>query len=59
MVPIRRVNTVLSLKNQRHFLKCSLLQILLGTLTLLLLNTTCPVLANIADPDQLASSEAN
>ena len=28
-------------------------------LTLLLLNTTCPVLANSADPDQLASEEAN
>ena len=28
-------------------------------LTLLLLNTTCPVLANSEDPDQLASSEAN
>ena len=28
-------------------------------LTLLLLNTTCPVLANSQDPDQLASEEAN
>ena len=28
-------------------------------LTLLLLNTTCPVLANSADPDQLVSEEAN
>ena len=28
-------------------------------LTLLLLNTTCPVLAHSADPDQLASEEAN
>ena len=28
-------------------------------LTLLLLSTTCPVLANSVDPDQLASSEAN
>ena len=28
-------------------------------LTLLLLNTTCPVLANSADSDQLASEEAN
>ena len=28
-------------------------------LTLLLLNMTCPVLANRADPDQLASEEAN
>ena len=28
-------------------------------LTLLLLNTTCPVIANSVDPDQLASEEAN
>ena len=28
-------------------------------LILLLLNTTCPVLANSVDPDQLASEEAN
>ena len=28
-------------------------------LTLLLLSTTCPVLANSVDPDQLASLEAN
>ena len=28
-------------------------------LTFLLLNTTCPVLANSVDPDQLASEEAN
>ena len=28
-------------------------------LTLLMLNTTCPVLANSEDPDQLASEEAN
>ena len=27
--------------------------------TLLLLNTTCPVFANSVDPDQLASEEAN
>ena len=27
--------------------------------TFLSLNTTCPVLANSVDPDQLASSEAN
>ena len=31
----------------------------IAILTLLLLNTTCPVLANCADPDQLASEEAN
>ena len=30
-----------------------------NVLTLLLLNTTCPVSANSADPDQLASEEAN
>ena len=29
------------------------------TLTLLLLNTSCPVLVNSVDPDQLASEEAN
>ena len=29
------------------------------SLTLLLLNTTCLVLANSVDPDQLASEEAN
>ena len=28
-------------------------------LTLLLLNTTCPVLTNSVEPDQLASEEAN
>ena len=28
-------------------------------LALLLLNTTCPVVANSVDPDQLASEEAN
>ena len=28
-------------------------------LTLLLLNTSCPFLANSVDPDQLASEEAN
>ena len=28
-------------------------------ITILLLNTTCPVLANSLDPDQLASSEAH
>ena len=28
-------------------------------LTLLLLNMTCPVLANSVDPDQFASEEAN
>ena len=48
-----------SLKNKKKKIECHLLQILLGTLTLLLLNTTCPVLANSVDPDQLASEEAN
>ena len=33
--------------------------IIIVLLTLLLLNTTCPVLANSVDPDQLASEEAN
>ena len=28
-------------------------------LTLLFLNTTCPILANSVEPDQLASKEAN
>ena len=28
-------------------------------LIVLLLNTTCPFIANIVDPDQLASEEAN
>ena len=31
----------------------------IGIVILLLLNTTCPVLANSVDPDQLASEEAN
>ena len=31
----------------------------ISLLTLLLLNTTCLVLANSVDPDQLASEEAN
>ena len=30
-----------------------------SVLTVLLPNTTCPALANSADPDQLASEEAN
>ena len=32
---------------------------ILTVLTLLLLNTTCPVLANSVDPDQLVSEKAN
>ena len=31
----------------------------MSSLTLLLLNMRCPVLANIVDPDQLTSDEAN
>ena len=37
---------------------CSVIVVLSGHLTLLL-NTSCPVLANSVDPDQLASEEAN
>ena len=49
-------------------IQCSLIKTFVNTytffstlkfLTLLLLNTTCPVLANSVDPDQLASEEAN
>ena len=39
--------------------KCFFLISLISILTLLLLNTTCPVSANSVDPDQLASEEAN
>ena len=35
------------------------IEIFLNRLTLLLLNTTCPVLANSVDPNQMASEEAN
>ena len=49
--PIRSISTVAVL----HRFYC----ISILTLTLLLLNTTCSVLANSVDPDQLASSEAN
>ena len=35
------------------------MSLLLLHLTILLLNTICPVLANSVDPDQLASEEAN
>ena len=42
------------------FTKGTALKALRGiVLTLLLLNMTCPVLANSVDPDQLASEEAN
>ena len=34
-------------------------KLFISLLTLLLLNTTGPVLANSVDPDQLASEEAN
>ena len=40
-----------------HCLSFTLLGV--SRLTLLLLNTTCHVLANSEDPDQLASEEAN
>ena len=38
---------------------CHLVLLTLNPLTLLMLNMTCPVLANSVDPDQLASEEAN
>ena len=41
-----KINTILTVSYQLY-------------LTLLLLSTTCPVLANSVDPDQLASEEAN
>ena len=43
----------IDIKNKKKHVDRNLL------LTLLLLNTTCPVLANSVDPDQLASEEAN
>ena len=47
----------MSIKSNISSLNCiSLLEL---ALTLLLLNTTSAVLANSADPDQLASEEAN
>ena len=49
----RPVQLLISLKNY-------MVMVLTETiLTLLLLNRTCPVLANSVDPDQLASKEAN
>ena len=44
-----------------HFVRVCILRCLLAItiLTLILLNTTCPVLAKSVDPDQLASEEAN
>ena len=36
----------------------SFVQMFTPPLTILLLNTTCPVLANSVDPDQLTSEEA-
>ena len=41
------------------YVKLSSATAVTGTLTLLLLNTACPVLANSVDPDQLASEETN
>ena len=43
----------------RPFLLIRIISDSLCILTLLLLNTTCPVLTNSVDPDQLASEEAN
>ena len=43
----------------RYHIQPNYRAVCLGFLTLLLLNTTCPVLANSVDPDQLASEEAN
>ena len=40
-------------------IKMSSVVVVIGTLTLLLPSTTCLVLANSVDPDQLASEEAN
>ena len=45
--------------NNKHHLKIKNKFPLKSSLTLLLLNRTCPVLANSVDPDQLASEEAN
>ena len=45
----------LTVKHDYKQLKCHLSALL----TLLLLNTTCPFLANSVDTDQLASEEAN
>ena len=42
-----------------HMPESTFPQVPAHVITLLLLNTTCPVLANSVDPDQLASSEAN
>ena len=44
---------------EHTFLWKNMESICLIILSLLLLNTTCPVLANSVDPDQLASEEAN
>ena len=43
----------------RGLLRLVIVALLGRFLTLLLLNTTCPVLANSINPDQLASEEAN
>ena len=46
-------------KYKEKIIKMLSAAVVICTLTLLLLNTTCPFLANSVDPDQLASSEAN
>ena len=46
-------------KKKKKNKKYCLLQILLGTLSLVLLNPDMSCLSNRVDPDQLASSEAN
>ena len=48
-----------SLKNKKKKIRKFSFIILQGGLTLFLLNMTCTVLTNSADPDQLASEEAN
>ena len=59
-------NNVYPCKPQFHYIKVGFKGVKIikvcfcdGVLTLLLLITTCPALANSADPDQLASEEAN
>ena len=54
-------HNLFSLKNEKQNEKFSSAAVVIDTfrLTLLLLSTTCPILANSADPDQLASEEAN
>ena len=46
------------LENAPYLKQCVMPGLLQFLLTLLLLNTTCPVLVNSVDPDQLASESA-